>query len=537
MKRVVRIARFLAGCLFCLPTVFVSAQPGFRLVSYNVENLFDLTRDGSEYIGYIPHTGYGWNEAAVRVKYANIASVIAGTGAHVAVLSEVESRKALVRLQSALQAAGHPMAHGVIATHPTTVRCAVLSCFPVLKVREVSAGPERRAILRVTLDISGTPVVIYANHWKSKRGPESERLPYARALAADIKSLPAGTDYILAGDFNSDHNEWQTFQGEPRLNDTAGTTGINHLLATIHNGAMATEEGVRQKKGRHYDLWMELPPSRRWSYNFFGKKGSLDHILLPAALYDARGLSYVDDSFHRHAPDRLFHKGGIYRWQRARKGRGKHLNKGFSDHLPICADFTLGPFVAAAQSSPGVASPVPALPLTPTTVADLYALPPGPVNCRLTGVVVVHKAGKNVVVKAPRGRAIYVYKAGAALEPGWVVDLTVTRLNDYYGLREVTAVADVVRQGQTVVGEHLLRVDETVNLRDDPRVNEVVAQVCGLYRGGRLRYGEGRSIRVYTVKGITPPKNGTRVCLSRVRIGFHRHPELVVESRGQIKDE
>jgi len=542
----------MAPALFCRPEIwarffaliflFLSfqappamAQQQFRLVSYNVENLFDLTRNGSEYTGYIPHTGYGWNEAAVKVKYANIASVLAEIGAHVAVLSEVENEEALRLLQGALTSAGHPMAHGAVSKRPTTVRCAVLSTFPITGVHEVITGQERRSILRVTLDIQGTPVVVYSNHWKSKRGPESQRLPYARALIADIATLPPQADYILAGDFNSDHNEWQSFLGEPRLNDTSGKTGINHILGTTYNDIMATEVGVGKGQGNHYDLWMELSPGRRWSYNFFGKKGSLDHILLPAAMYDDRGISYVDGSFDRYAPDRLFYKRGIYRWQRAKKGQGKHLGRGYSDHLPIYADFVVGPFVGASGDEAARETPIPAMPRTDKSVADLYNLPLGPANYRIGGVVVLYKAGSNAVVKAPQGRAIYLYKAGAALEPGWVVDLTVKRLNDYYGLREVTLVADVVKHGETNPEPYLLKVDGSMDLRESNRINEVVGKVCGLYRGGWLRYGEGRSVRVYTVKGIKRPKNDTRICLSRVRIGFHKHPELVVDSQAQIE--
>ncbi|BCS96300.1 hypothetical protein DSLASN_19320 [Desulfoluna limicola] len=529
-------ARLLAGffLFLFLQAPPASAQQQFRLVSYNVENLFDLTRNGSEYTGYIPHTGYGWNETAVKVKYANIASVLAEIGAHVAVLSEVENAEALRLLQDFLTTAGHPMAHGAVSKRPTTVRCAVLSTFPITEVHEVTAGQERRSILRVTLDIQGTAVMVYANHWKSKRGPESRRLPYARALAADIATLPPQTDYILAGDFNSDHNEWLSFLGEPRLNDTLGRTGINHLLGTMYNEAMATEEGVQKGQGSHYDLWMELSPNRRWSYNFFGKKGSLDHILLPAAMYDDRGVSYVDGSFGRHAPDRLFHNGGIYRWQRAKKGQGRHLGRGYSDHLPIYADFIVGPFVAARGDDSDRENPASAMPRMDKSVADLYNLPLGPANYRISGVVVLYKAGLNAVVKAPQGRAIYLYKAGEALEPGWVVDLTVTRLNDYYGLREVTSVADVVTHGKTNPEPLFLKVNGNVDLRESDRVNEVVDKVCGLYRGGWLRYGSGRSVRVYTVKGIKRPKNDTRICLSRVRIGFHKHPELVVDSQRQI---
>ena len=43
--------------------------------------------------------------------------------------------------------------------------------------------------------------------------------------------LPAGTEYLLLGDFNSDYREYRVI--EPKHNDTGGVTGINHILGTI----------------------------------------------------------------------------------------------------------------------------------------------------------------------------------------------------------------------------------------------------------------------------------------------------------------
>jgi len=48
----------------------------FRVASYNVENLFDLQRSGSEYSEYIPYTKYGWNKRAFSIKVNNIAHAI-----------------------------------------------------------------------------------------------------------------------------------------------------------------------------------------------------------------------------------------------------------------------------------------------------------------------------------------------------------------------------------------------------------------------------------------------------------------------------
>ena len=51
--------------LFCCIT---STEAGtFKIASYNVENLFDLTKDGTEYTEYIPNTGYGWTKYRPRL--------------------------------------------------------------------------------------------------------------------------------------------------------------------------------------------------------------------------------------------------------------------------------------------------------------------------------------------------------------------------------------------------------------------------------------------------------------------------------------
>ena len=529
-----------ASLLYGLSFLFLFASPlharqRFRLVAYNVENLFDLSLDGTEYPGYIPGTDLCWNAETAKVKYVNIAWVLAGTGAQVAVLSEVESQTSLERLQDALKAAGHPMAHGIIASRHTPVRCAVLSTFPIVSTREVRPGPGRRSILRATLDVGGTPVTIYANHWKSKRGPESHRMIYARALVADLATLPPQTDYILAGDFNADFNAWQTFHREPHLNDTGGRTGINHLLHTTHNNAMVTEGGLRQIPGSHYNLWMELPLGERWSRHCAGRKGSLDHILIGASLYDEKGVSYVDGSFGRYAPEALFSGGETYRWQRSGRGKGRHLGKGYSDHLPVYADFVTGRFERESGAVPLGETHISRLSLEEKSVADLYNLPVGSANYRIRGVVVLYKSGSRTVVKSPQGRAIYLYRAGGALSVGWVVDFTVKYLNTHYGLQEVTAVDHVNKRGEVDPKTLLLKMTEVLDLEEPLLRSEVVERVCGTYRGGRLHYGGGRSIRLYLAKGILRPENGRRICLSRGRIGFYKHPELVVDSQSQIE--
>ena len=319
----------------------------FKIASYNVENLFDLNRDGTEYSAYLPYNHYGWNRDMLDIKTSSLARVIKGLNAEVVALQEIESKKALILLVERLKhnAVNYPY-YKIAAAKPTSVKCAVISKFPIINKKEIKVDNDSaRNILKITLNIEGAPFIVFVNHWKSRRGPESCRIKYAKALKKEIDMLPADSDFILTGDFNSCYNEYKTIKYSKKLNDTKGKTGINHILMTVKGSDMVNENFVKKQEENEYlyNLWLELGKGKRWSYIFAGQKRSLDHMIMSKGLYDNKGIAYVDNSFGRFTPEYLFYKKGIYRWQRARRGKGRHLGKGYSDHLPIFAYFSTKP--------------------------------------------------------------------------------------------------------------------------------------------------------------------------------------------------
>jgi endonuclease/exonuclease/phosphatase family metal-dependent hydrolase len=341
--------RIIIGISFVLLTWSGSAGAGtVKVATYNVQNLFDLVRNGTEYEEYIPNTPMGWNRKTAEVKYGNIARVITDLAADILALQEVESKRALDLLRDTIERHGLRYPYSAIADlKQSAVKCALLSRFPITSKREIPVNEEpSRNILAVTVLVEGIPLVLFVNHWKSKRGPESLRLFYARALRRVINALPAAADFIVLGDLNSNYDEFMTFRNQARLNDTGGRTGINHVLGTIIDNELVTEKVLLRQKGNRclYNLWLEIPPHRRWSYSFFGQKGSPDNMIIPGALYDNRGISYVDNSFDRFVRRYLFRKRRVFQWQRAENGKGRHLGEGFSDHLPVFAVFSTRPF-------------------------------------------------------------------------------------------------------------------------------------------------------------------------------------------------
>jgi endonuclease/exonuclease/phosphatase family metal-dependent hydrolase len=328
---------------------------------YNVENLFDFNLDGTEYDEYKPEW-HGWSAEMQRKKLQCIAEVIAAVGADVIGLCETENKGALTELATALDKLGtaYPYSAVAEAAGSATVT-ALLSKFPVVYTSSHPVDGSR-PILEATVARGGDTLRFFANHWPSKRHPESTRAAAAQTLRKRLDELPRDADYIIMGDFNSRHDEYAVFHSTGH-DDTGGETGINHVLKTITDGGRPDAPARFVCKGElpacngcHYNPWLEVEETARFSYIYRGAKETIDNMLLPPALFDSAGYSYLDGSFHPFTWDgRLMKDGAPYRWQMYYKGKQKyHKGGGYSDHLPITAKFaktkSLPPTGSAAEN-------------------------------------------------------------------------------------------------------------------------------------------------------------------------------------------
>lgn len=316
-----------------------------KIATYNVENLFDMNYDGTEYEEYIPNGDWGWTDEMYRAKLHNTATVIREIGADIIGLQEIESETALKDLKAEINRQGFYYPYYAFAkTRNSAVNVALLSRYPIQSALKhpINYSGKYRDILEAKIIIDGKPLRIFVNHWKSKSGPESERIACAKRLLQRLNELPKDDPYILVGDFNSHYEEHKTFLKSRKLNNTDGITGINHILHTIdEEGNPITYEALKNTQGSRYNLWYDLDKEKRWSHQFRGHGEGLDNIIIPHALADGIGIEYVEGSFERYSPDYLFEKGKVYRWQQSRRYPKHHLGEGYSDHLPVFALFRL----------------------------------------------------------------------------------------------------------------------------------------------------------------------------------------------------
>ncbi len=368
-----RLARLCAAVVLGAACSLLPARD-FTVTVYNVENLFDI--DGvAAYDQYAP-AHYG--AAQLRTKVNNIAAVLQrigdGTGPDIVLLNELEidqtpparpveaaellrrfDDKSLAELlanpspESAdlpaefylLRALGEHGLKGYAVVsggdrpspadtaHPNVQQSAVLTRFPVKAVRRHPTAGARQ-ILEVLVEVEGSPLYLFCNHWKSGASdPATEplRIGNAQVLRKRLDEILAAephADILIGGDFNSQYNQRQRYGAlMPR-------TAINDVLRS-----QGDELAVRGSEHDLYNLWYELPADRRGSDVYRNEWGTLIQLIVTRGLYDCRGVQYIDNSFAvaRFPGLNVDAAGGPVRWDNAGQGSG------FSDHLPVSARF------------------------------------------------------------------------------------------------------------------------------------------------------------------------------------------------------
>ena len=512
-----------------------------KIASYNVENLFDMRKSGLEYPDYTPNH-HNWTKAMLQKKINNLSKVICEINPDVIGLQEIENDYILAKLQKKLARVGCKYRYRAITnTKNTTIHNAMLSKVKIKHKKDVLIYKRgrHRSILEIDLD-TVPPLKIFVNHWRSKKGPESGRIHYAKAMMRRISKLRKGSEYIVLGDFNSNYNEYKIIS--KKRDDRNGITGINNIMKTVKNDKLIELDALPRVGNYHYNLWLELPKYERWSHNFYGKKEGLDAMLIPYTMHNKIAWEYVKDSFSVFKPKYLFgYKGSINRWQYK---YGKHRGKGYSDHLPIYAIFRNSMDKRATIGTDGFWSSIKSLfttekedtidPAPPTIdiknakIKDIYSMERINSPIILKSIKVIFKRANIAIIKQKlHGRAVLLYRCVDDLEEGYEYDIEVSRKKVYKGLDEIVGLSIIKNSKPINISKYMLSFENRM-IGNDDYVNEVVANVDGVYRDRNMEV-DGKKIPIYFKNHMQTPKDGQAIRLKKVQIGYYKnHMQFVV---------
>lgn len=476
---------------------------------------------GGEYNRYVPYKN-GWNQKTLDIKLNNISDVICDIDADIIALQEIENKNAFNLLKKRLLKLGCEYRYSSIANKQnSSVKVALLSKYKITESSEIKIddSKQKRAILETQVDIKDNSLTIFINHWKSKYnlGKESRRIESAKALISRIRNLPKDKEYIILGDFNSNYDEYITIKD--KFNDTNSITGINHILGTINNNILVTKNLISKKYNKfHYNLWLEVDKSSRFSRRYFAYKSSIDSIILPHNMFDKNNIEYIPNSFNIFKPKYLFtQKGAINRWQFK---KNRHIGEGYSDHLPIYASFEI--YKKKIKSS-----------LKIDTIDDLYKVENIKEAITLKNIKVIFKRGKNAIIKQKiNARGIYLYNIASNLKEGKSYDIQVDRIDKYNGLKEITKISNIIELEDINISEYIK--GNTKFDINTIKQNDIFKDLIGIYQKGFF-YINSQKIPIYFKDKKSKPKDGSKLKLLYVHIGYYNTNQLVIFKEEDFK--
>jgi len=484
----------------------------FKVASYNVENFFDLHYDKTEYKEFIPNTKT-WNRKSFYNKLKNISRTIEDLDADILALQEIESEKVL---DAIIQKNPEYKYSAFLKNKDSAIGVALLSKYKISSYSSIKVNQKNkfsRDILKANLLIENNPLIIYVNHWRSKRASESKRVPYAIALKSEIDKIK-NQDYIILGDLNSNYNEYQTFKYDKKLNDTYGITGINQILnTTIKENFVQKNKILNYNENVHFNSWLDLPKNKRFSTKFRNNNNTPDNILLPATLFDNKNISYINNSFKVFTPKYLLKNNKILRWN-------NYKNTGYSDHLPIFAYFSTKKQSFDFKDDTK----------TNNTINHLYNVEQV-TDYKLKNVTVIYKAQNIAILKQTLlGKAIMVYRPPEELELGFTYNLNVNKIDEYNGLKEIKKVSKINQNNKNDNFKNFYIDGNLIDLNDEAFLNNVVINLKGVYKKKYLHFNN-KKIRLFFKKGIKKPEDGKIVSISSGHLSIYKSSMQIVLHR------
>lgn len=310
----------------------------YRIIFYNVENLFDTFDDPEKNDNeFLPDGDRFWNSRKYNLKLKRIFQVIMassqGTQPCLIGLCEVENRTVLEDLLhwTPLGKMGYKIIHkespdrrgiDVALLYNANLFSPIsYNAIPVAKPNDDSFIT--RDILHVSGKIESDTLHVFVNHWPSKYGGILETKPL-RAIAANtlkeqfdsLFSINSRTKVIAMGDFNDSPFDESVvnYLGAIPIKDTTNLPQIINLSYGLAQKGMGTNK-------------------------YQGKWALIDQIFVSSGLLKSSSLQTNEASFNIFEDDFLLEDDKNFLGKKPfRTYLGFKYHNGFSDHLPVTLD-------------------------------------------------------------------------------------------------------------------------------------------------------------------------------------------------------
>jgi endonuclease/exonuclease/phosphatase family metal-dependent hydrolase len=336
------LAMIAAASFLLFGTEVFGARP-FRVISYNVQNLFDGTDDGHEYREFRAANGYTRERYWSRLEQlARVVTTLSRRAPDAILLIELEHVGVAVELANHFFTASYEITSGeqgvtttsaALLTRETPSRVTIHAAAEFVVIPGESPRRTWRGRDAISVTLPGSGYSIYAAHWKSQSGGERETEAYRLAearLAESVIRRNESEPTLLVGDLNENLSEYEDHDG-------AYPTALMPVTAGVveGDGVRFVDEPRRPEQGTSEEPRAPLLARSLWhtsnapgTYFYRGRWERLDHAFLVPATTEVTGRILVG------AGDRLVDAEGVPRRYDPRTGYG------LSDHLPLLIELS-----------------------------------------------------------------------------------------------------------------------------------------------------------------------------------------------------
>lgn len=312
-------------------------KEGYRILSYNVENLFDTYDEPNKFDDdFTPYGDYLWGKQKYIKKLKDIGKVIVNTsydGKVPAVIGliEVENRQVLEDLVSStsLEKFEYSIVHeespderGIDVALLYDKKQFTYIEHDIIRIDFPKAIEDKTRDILLVSGVLATDTICFAvNHWPSRRGGASRSEPKRMFVAKQLKSRidelaikHSNAGFVIMGDFNDMPSNRSIREGLNAKSWNEESSFIN-LMSSMEKEGLGTYK--YQNQWNMLDQFMV-------SKNLTDEAGSLRVTATSASIFDSSFLKEPDSSYPGDKPFRTF--------------RGPKYNGGYSDHFPIVLD-------------------------------------------------------------------------------------------------------------------------------------------------------------------------------------------------------
>ncbi|MCK5154638.1 MAG: endonuclease/exonuclease/phosphatase family protein [Spirochaetales bacterium] len=313
-------------------------------MSYNVQNIFDDSDNGTEYPEFDPGGGQ-WGTSLYNTRLFNLSEVIRRSisgGPDIIALQEIENSRVVEDLvENYLKGMGYNYLI-VTDTEDSAIQIGFISRLELASIRVhqilLDGHTTGRPILEITIATDAGTLNIFNNHWKSKLGGAEETEPSRIASAAllsrrinDLYLLDPGAEVVVLGDLNENWDEYRRNNGDYTtalipFEDNPSRNITGSILITGSRDAINRVSTMGSESILLYTPWCTYT-EMYGSYVYNDSWETIDHVLLNSTMFNGTGFEYK--SFSVVTDDYL-----LNRWGKPLSWKTE-TGYGYSDHLPI----------------------------------------------------------------------------------------------------------------------------------------------------------------------------------------------------------